>query len=113
MSLLTLKERVRAQDRPLAPLPHHNGSRTSTFLPLPLSPTNRQRGATLLFTSKCLQRLAMSLVRESLWSDGCLFGRSQKEDSPSLTTAAHEQERGCPGFLCEPLLCKTLRQGGQ
>src|SRR5215217_2306439 len=60
-----------------------------------------------------LQRLAMSLVRESLWSDGCLFGRSQKEDSPSLTTAAHEQERGCPGFLCEPLLCKTLRQGGQ
>src|SRR5215216_751364 len=60
-----------------------------------------------------IQRLAMSLVRESLWSDGCLFGRSQKEDSPSLTTAAHEQERGCPGFLCEPLLCKTLRQGGQ
>src|SRR5215213_10277970 len=50
MNLLTLKERVRAQDRPLAPLPHHNGSRTSTFLPPPLSPTNRQRGATLLFT---------------------------------------------------------------
>jgi transposase len=36
----------------------------------------------------------MSLVREPSWSDGCLFGRSQKEDSPSLTTAAHEQERG-------------------
>ena len=60
-----------------------------------------------------LAQLAMSLVRESLWSDGCLFGRSQKEDSPSLTTAAHEQERGCPGFRGEPLLCKTLRQGGQ
>src|SRR5919112_1660108 len=45
-----------------------------------------------------LEQLAMSLVRESLWSDGCLFGRSQKEDSPSLTTAAHEQERGCPRF---------------
>jgi transposase len=26
----------------------------------------------------------MSLVRESLWSDGCLFGRSQKEDSQAL-----------------------------
>src|SRR5215211_9232292 len=50
MNLLTLKERVRAQDRQLAPLPHHNGSRTSPFLPPPLSPTNRQRGATLLFT---------------------------------------------------------------
>src|SRR5215218_3820438 len=50
MNLLTLKERVSAQDRPLAPLPHHNGNRTSTFLPPPQSPTNRQRGATLLFT---------------------------------------------------------------
>lgn len=59
-----------------------------------------------------LEQLAMSLVRESSWSDGCLFGRSQKEDSPSLTTAAHDKERGCPCFRGEPLLCKTLRQGG-
>ena len=50
MNLPPLKVRVRAQDRQLAPLPHHNGSRTSTSLPPPLSPTNRQRSATLLFT---------------------------------------------------------------
>jgi transposase len=55
----------------------------------------------------------MSLVRESSWSDGCLFGRPQKKDSPSLTAAAHEQERGRPPFRGEPLLRKTLRQGGQ
>ena len=58
-----------------------------------------------------LEQLAMSLVRKSSWGDGCLFGRSQKEDSPSPNTAAHEQERSRPRFLCEPLLRKTLRQG--
>ena len=59
-----------------------------------------------------LEQLAMSLARESLWVNGCLLGRSQTEDSGSLTTATHEQERGCPRFLCEPLLGQTLRQGG-
>jgi transposase len=34
----------------------------------------------------------MSLVRESLWSDGCLFGRSQTQDSPSPNRAAHENK---------------------
>src|SRR5215213_4166056 len=69
MNLLTLKERVRAQDRQLAPLPHHNGSRTSPFLPPPLSTTNRQRGATHLFTevhrSGILRSLAVELSRSS------------------------------------------------
>src|SRR5215208_5889670 len=71
MNLLTLKERrVRAQDRPLAPLPHHNGSRTSTFLPPALSPTNRQRSATILFT--LLPRIG--ILRTSP------FGHSRKLD---------------------------------
>jgi transposase len=34
----------------------------------------------------------MRLVRESLWGDGCLFRRSQKEDSPSPNRAAHENK---------------------
>jgi hypothetical protein len=59
-----------------------------------------------------LEQLAMTLVRESSWGDGCLFGRSQKKDSPSLTTAAHDKERGRSRFRSEPFLCKTLRQGG-
>jgi len=45
-----------------------------------------------------LEQLAISLVCASSWSDGCLFGRSQTEDSPSPKRAAHEQERGCPRF---------------
>jgi transposase len=39
-----------------------------------------------------LEQLAMSLVRESLWSDGCLFRRSQTQDSPSPNRAAHENK---------------------
>ena len=34
----------------------------------------------------------MSLVYESLWGDGCLFGRSQTEDCPSPKGAAHDKE---------------------
>jgi transposase len=34
----------------------------------------------------------MSLVYESLWGDGCLFGRSQTEDSPGPKRAAHDKE---------------------
>jgi pimeloyl-ACP methyl ester carboxylesterase len=58
-----------------------------------------------------LEQLAMSLVRDSSWGDGCLFRRSQKEDSPSPNRATHEQERGRPRLRGEPLFGQTLRQG--
>ena len=51
-----------------------------------------------MFTWRYLEQLAMSLVHESSWSDGCLFRRSQTEDSPSLTTAAHEQSEAARAF---------------
>src|SRR5215211_6953812 len=60
----------------------------------------------------------MSLVPESSWTDGCLFRRSQTEDSPSPPAAAHDKERGRPRFLCEfhtylqeEVLCPTLERG--
>jgi len=45
-----------------------------------------------------LEQLAMSLVYKSSYTYGCLFRRSQTEDSPSLTAATDEQERGRPRF---------------
>jgi transposase len=39
---------------------------------------------------RLLEQLAMSLVCEPSYANGCLFGRSQTEDSPSLRTATHE-----------------------
>ncbi len=45
-----------------------------------------------------LERFAMSLVHEPSWGDGCLFGRSQKEDSRGRPGAPHEPERGCSCF---------------
>src|SRR5215212_2488133 len=58
-----------------------------------------------------LEQLAKRLVHESLWSDGCLFGRSQTRDSRGCPAAAHEQKRGCPRFRGQPLLCQALREG--
>jgi len=60
---------------------------------------------------KDLEQLAKRLVHESLWSDGCLFGRSQTRDSRGCPAAAHEQKRGCPRFRGQPLLCQALREG--
>src|ERR687898_1390384 len=59
-----------------------------------------------------LERLAMSLVHEPSWVAGCLFGRSQTEDSRGRPGAPHEPERGRSRFLCEPLLGQALREGG-
>src|SRR5215207_249303 len=59
-----------------------------------------------------IERFAMSLVHEPSWGDGCLFGRSQKEDSRGRGGAAHEQERGRSRFRGEPLLGQALREGG-
>src|SRR5215212_10243719 len=58
-----------------------------------------------------LEQLAKRLVHESSWTDGCLFGRSQTQDSRGLTAAAHEQKRGRPRFRGQPLLCQALREG--
>jgi hypothetical protein len=63
-----------------------------------------------------LEQLAMSLVRESLWSDGCLFRRSQTQDSPSLTAAAHENKSEAARTFGVSLSCvkryaKAAREG--
>src|SRR5215208_837752 len=84
MNLPALKERVRAQVRQMAPLPHHNPSRTSTSLPPALSPTNRQRSATLLFTR---------VRRETVWK--VLGGRNS-----SLRSAPWRAE-------VTPRICQT------
>jgi hypothetical protein len=57
-----------------------------------------------------LEQLAISLVRESSWDDECLFRRSEKEDNRS-SGAAHEEERGRPRLLREPLLGQALCEG--
>jgi transposase len=54
----------------------------------------------------------MSLVHEPSWGDGCLFGRSQEEDSRGRGGAAHEPERGRSRFRGESLLGQALREGG-
>ena len=36
--------------------------------------------------------------------------RRPKEEDHRSPPAGHDQERGCSHFLCEPLLCKALRQ---
>ena len=53
----------------------------------------------------------MSLVLETSWDDGRLFGRSQKEDGRGRGGAAHEPERGRSRFRGEPLLGQALREG--
>jgi hypothetical protein len=45
-----------------------------------------------------LEPFARSLVRETSWDDGRLFGRSQKEDSRGRGEAPHEPERGRSRF---------------
>ena len=64
----------------------------------PKDKPHRRRLATLAadYLNIELEQLAMSLVRESSWSDGCLFRRSQTEDSRRSRAPAHEQERGSP-----------------
>ena len=82
------------------------------FLTLAEEADPHLRGPDQLQWLERLEQLAMRLVCEASWGDGCLFGRSQKKDSPSFTAGTHEQERGRSHFRSEPLLCKTLRQGG-
>jgi transposase len=58
----------------------------------------------------------MSLVLETSWDDGRLFGRSQKEDSRGRGGAAHEPERGRSRFRGVSLssvkrYVKALREG--